>query len=62
MSQTIAAVFVQLAVVLLPMVGVRVGDDALTSMVQTLTVIISGLWIWFRRVQNGDVSMMGVRK
>lgn len=62
MSKTIASVFVQLAVVILPMMGVRVGSDDLTVMVQTATVIVTGLWIWFERVQKGDVSFFGARK
>ena len=62
MSKTIFAIFVQLLVVLLPMAGVRVGTDELTSAAQTIIVIVSGLWIWYERVQKGDVTIIGSRK
>lgn len=61
-SQTISAVIVQLLVIVLPMFGVRVGTDNLTNVVQTITVIGAGLWIWVRRYQEGDVSFFGARK
>lgn len=59
MSQTISAVFIQLAIVILPMFGVRIGTDQLTSALQTIIVIASGLWIWIRRYQQGDVTVFG---
>lgn len=61
-SQTISAVIVQLAVVLLPMMGIKVGSDQLTVAIQTITVIATGLWIWMRRFQEGDVTLLGARK
>ena len=60
-SQTISAVFIQIAVVLLPMMGIQVGSDQLTVVIQTITVIVTGLWIWVRRYQNGDVNIFGGR-
>ncbi len=62
MSQTIAAVFVQLLVVLLPMINVQIGSDQLTSAIQTLTVIVTSVWIYFRRIKAGDVTLSGFRK
>ncbi|MEK9208353.1 MAG: hypothetical protein AAB922_07740 [Patescibacteria group bacterium] len=62
MSTTISAVFIQLAVVLLPMMGIQVGSDQLTVVIQTITVIVTGLWIWFQRVQKGDVKFFGGRR
>lgn len=61
-SQTISAVFIQLAVVLLPMLGVQVGSEQLTVAIQTFTVIATGLWIWMRRFQEGGVTFLGARK
>ena len=61
MSKTISLIFVQLAVVVLPMMGIQVGSAELTSMMQTIIVIVSGLWIWFERVQRGDVGIFGKR-
>ena len=62
MSTTISAVAVQLLVVFLPMFGVRVGSDDLTIAVQTVVVIVSGLYIWVERVHRGDVKWFGARK
>ena len=61
MSQTIVAVAIQLLTLGLPMVGVTVGTEALTGTVQTLIIILSGLWIWIRRVQAGGVTPLGAR-
>ena len=61
MSTTISAVFLQLAVVFLPMVGVRVGSDDLIVAVQTITVVITGIYIWVQRVRKGDVNIFGGR-
>lgn len=61
-STTIVAVFVQLAVVILPMLGIQVGSVELTNALQTITVIVTGLWIWFQRLQRGDVSFFGSYK
>jgi hypothetical protein len=58
-STTVLAVLVQLAVVVLPMFGVSVGSVELTNAVQTLTVILTGLWIWFKRYQAGDIRLFG---
>ncbi len=62
MSTTIASVFIQFAVIFLPMMGVKVGSDQLTVTIQTITVIVTGLWIWIQRVQKGDVKVFGGRK
>lgn len=62
MSTTISSIFVQLAVVILPMLGIQVGSDALTNAIQTIVVIGTGLYIWVARVRKGDVSIFGARK
>ena len=61
-STTISAVFIQLAVVFLPMLGIQVGSDQLTITIQTITVIATSAWIWYRRVQTGDIKWFGARK
>lgn len=61
MSKTISSVFLQLAVVFLPMMGIRVGSDELTVAVQTITVVVTGLVIWFERIRKGDVNIFGVK-
>lgn len=62
MSTTIIAVIVNLLAAILPKIGVQVGTEALTSTIQTLVLIVSGLWVWYQRVQKGDVSPLGLRK
>ena len=62
MSTTIIAVIIQLLSLFLPMLGVEVGTEALTTTVQTIVMIGSGLWIWKERVARGDVTTIGVRK
>lgn len=47
---------------LLPLVGVQIGTDALTNAVQVVVAVGTGLWIYFRRVQQGDVTLAGVSK
>lgn len=60
-STTITAVIIQLLVVLLPLVGIDVGTEALTTTVQTIVLLGSGLWIWKERLSRGDVSVLGAR-
>jgi len=62
MSTTISAVLVNILVMALPWVGVSIGDAALTTTVQTIIAILTGLWIWRERVKRGDVSAIGLRK
>ncbi len=61
-STTIAAVIINLLSVILPLVGVTLGSDALTTTVQTIVAIATGLWIWKQRVARGDVRISGVKK
>jgi len=61
MSTTIIAVVVQLLSIGLPSLGITVGSEELTSAIQTLAIVASGLWIWFKRVQVGDVNLAGLR-
>jgi len=62
MSTTISAVVINLLAVLLPLLGVHVGDAALTTTIQTLIAVGTGLWIWAERVRRGDVTALGRRK
>ena len=58
-STTVMAVLAQLLIVILPMFGVVVGSEQITSMAQTVVVIVTGLWIWFQRYQKGDIKLFG---
>lgn len=62
MSTTIIAVIVNLLAIILPLFGVTIGSDALTTTVQTIFAIGSGLWIWKERVSRGDITVAGIRK
>lgn len=61
-STTISAVVINLLAVILPLMGVTVGSDALTTTVQTVIAIGTGLWIWVARVKKGDVNILGGKK
>ena len=62
MSTTIGSVFAQLLVIVLPMLGITVGSDDLTKTIQTIVLVVTGLWIWYQRTSRGDVTSLGVRK
>ena len=55
-------VLVNLAAVVLPRLGLTIGNDALTTTITTLVAIGSAIWIYVRRVQVGDISKLGVRQ
>lgn len=58
-STTIPAVIIQLLVVFLPMLGIQVGSDQMTITIQTITVVLTGIFIWYQRLQKGDVKLFG---
>lgn len=62
MSQTIISLIIGFLAYFLPKWGVVIGNETLTSTAQTIVIIVSGLWIYWRRVQKGDVTLAGVRK
>lgn len=69
MSTTIAAVLINLLATLLPFIGVNAGSEQLTTTVQTLVAIGTGIYIWYRRTKmvavssgNGDVTAAGIKK
>jgi hypothetical protein len=61
MSTTIIATIASILVTLLPHLGITVGSEQLTTTIQTVVVVISGIWIWYRRVAIGDISILGKR-
>lgn len=62
MSTTIIASIVSILAVILPLLGIEVGSEQLTTTAQTIAVVLSGLWVWRERVKVGDVSVAGLRK
>lgn len=62
MSKTIISVAVQLLALLLPVIGVTVGTEQLTSTIQTVVLIVTSLVIYISRINKGDVNPLGKRK
>lgn len=62
MSQTYSAVLVSLLAFFLPKLGVTVGSEELTAVVQAIVVAVSGVWVIVRRYRQGDVTALGLRK
>lgn len=50
-----------MAAAVLPLLGITIGTEALTTTIQVIVAIGTGLWIWIRRVQKGDVRPFGGR-
>jgi len=46
----------------LPLLGVQVGSEALTTTITTIVTVAAGLWIMVRRFQKGDIGLFGSRK
>lgn len=46
---------------LLPLIGVSVGTEALTTTLQTLIAIGAGLLVMYRQVTNGRSTLGGMR-
>ena len=62
MSTTIIAVIVNVLTMVLPLIGIDAGTEALTTFVQVGVAVATGLWIWIQRVRKGDVNFAGLRK
>lgn len=62
MSTIIVATLVNLLTLVLPLVGIEYGSEQLTSFVQTLVGIATGIYIYIARVRQGDVTKLGFRK
>lgn len=60
-SQTYVATIVALLAFFLPKLGVTVGSDELTSIIQGLVVAVSGIWVLVRRYRAGGVNVIGKR-
>ena len=61
-STTYLAVIVNILSVLLPKVGITVGTEELTTTIQTLVTLFTGMWILIQRYKRGDVTVAGVIK
>lgn len=69
-SSTIIAVLINVLVQVLPYLGVTAGTEQITTTVQTLAAIGTGVWIWYNRLhltrvsstQESDVKVSGFKK
>ena len=62
MSTKVISAIVSILVMVLPLVGVSVGTEQLTSTIQTVVVIVSGLWVWYRTVTKENLGVFGTQK
>jgi uncharacterized membrane protein len=62
MSQTYISAVIVILSQLLPVLGIQVGSDAVTTTVSTLVAVVAGIWIMIRRLQQGDINVVGARK
>lgn len=61
-SVTYIGVLVVLLASLLQLLGVKVGTQELTTFVMTAVQIGGALLVAFRRHQQGDINILGVKK
>lgn len=62
MSQTYLTTLVMILATVLPKLGIMVGSEELTTTIQTIVVIVGGLWVMWRRFQTGDINIFGQRR
>lgn len=62
MSQTYLAIFINLVVNILPKFGINIGNAELQTTIQTISALITGVWVLVRRYRAGDINALGVRK
>ena len=60
-STTYLAVIVNILSVLLPKVGITVGTEELTTTIQTIVAIFTGMWIMIQRYKRGDINVAGFK-
>ncbi len=61
MSKTYIAQIVSVLAVVLPLFGIEVGSEALTTTAQTLVILISGVVTLVERYKKGDVKWFGAK-
>ena len=61
-STTYLAVIVNTLSFILPHLGITIGSEELTTTIQTVVTIATGLWILIQRKGFGGVTALGFRK
>ena len=59
MSTQIAAVILNLLVVLLPYIGITVDSQQLETTIQTTVAVITGIWIWLQNRKLHEAIELG---
>ena len=62
MSLTIGMIMVNILAAILPYLGIQIGTEELTTTVQTLILVVTGVGAWYGRFRVGDVNAFGGRK
>ena len=62
LSQTYVSAIIVLLAEILPRMGLVIGNDKLTSLIQAVAIIVGGIWIMVRRYRQGDISAVGVKQ
>ncbi len=60
-STTYAAIIVNILSFILPKMGITIGSDALTTTIQTVAIVGSGIVVMYKRYKQGGVTAMGVK-
>ena len=61
-STTYIAQIVTVLAVILPLFGIEASTEALTTTLQTVIVVASGVWTLVERYKKGDLKWFGSRK
>ena len=61
-SPTYSSAIVILLATILPLVGIKFESEQLTQLVQAALVLISGVFIAYRRYKSGDITIAGSYK
>jgi hypothetical protein len=62
MSPTYTSAIIAILATVLPMLGVQVGSEQLTTTVQTIIVLASAVIIMYRRWIKKDITITGAYK
>lgn len=55
-------IMVNILAAILPYLGIQIGTEELTTTVQTLILVVTGVGAWYGRFRVGDVNAFGGRK
>lgn len=61
-SPTYISALVAVLAQLLPMIGIEVGSEQLTTTISTILTVAAGLVIMWRRLTKGDISLFGTHR